>query len=276
MNCKHFVDRGAKHMNRFWVLNGKKTKKYIMLAVAALFTAGIIFIEQNALSIFSPSSDTFVVQSDADRSSAIYSVETDERKLALTFDISWGQEKAGPILDVLEQKNVTEATFFLSSPWAEYHPDIVGRIQEMGFEIGSHGHKHQNYTNLKDEEIREQILKAHQILKSLTGETPDLIRLPNGDVDKRVLSIAEQLGYTVIAWDTDSKDWMNPGVNEIVHNVVSNAHPGDIILMHASDSSKQTHEALPQIIDQLRTEGYQFVTVSELITGHETDIREQD
>ncbi|MCG6197979.1 polysaccharide deacetylase family sporulation protein PdaB, partial [Anoxybacillus sp. LAT_38] len=75
----------------------------------------------------------------------------------------------------------------------------------------------------------------------------------------------DEMGYTVIQWDTDSKDWINPGVDTIVNNVLSKAHPGDIVLLHASDSCKQTHLALPQIIDKLRADGYEFVTVSELI-----------
>lgn len=73
------------------------------------------------------------------------------------------------------------------------------------------------------------------------------------------------MNYQVVQWDTDSLDWKNPGVDQIVDRVVSKAHPGDIVLLHASDSVKQTHEALPQIIEQLRQKGYEFVTVSELI-----------
>jgi peptidoglycan/xylan/chitin deacetylase (PgdA/CDA1 family) len=103
----------------------------------------------------------------------------------------------------------------------------------------------------------------------VTGKAPNLIRLPNGDFDKRVLRIAEQLNYKVIQWDTDSLDWMNIGTSKIINRVVSKAHPGDIILMHASDSVKQTHDALPAIIDQLRAKGYEFATVSELIAQTE-------
>lgn len=78
--------------------------------------------------------------------------------------------------------------------------------------------------------------------------------------------MATDLGYKVIQWDTDSLDWKNIGVDNIVNRVTSKAHPGDIVLLHASDSCKQTHEALPQIIDKLRSQGYEFVTVSELIS----------
>ena len=126
------------------------------------------------------------------------------------------------------------------------------KIVDAGYEIGSHGHKHDNYSTYSDEEIRTQIETAQTILTQVTGKTPTLIRLPNGDFDKRVLRIAEQMNYKVIQWDTDSQDWMNIGTEKIVNRVVTKAHPGDIILMHASDSVKQTHEALPVIIDQLR------------------------
>ncbi|MDQ0340226.1 polysaccharide deacetylase family sporulation protein PdaB [Caldalkalibacillus uzonensis] len=262
-------------MHTFWVINGQKVKKYLIIVIAALFTAGVIYVERDAMSVFS--SQMHPAQSSgSDDPQAIYRVTTNEKKLALTFDISWGQERPGLILDVLAEHGVDKATFFLSAPWAEHHPEIVQRMKEMGYEIGSHGHKHINYTRLKDEEIREQILKAHRMIRSVTGLTPTLLRPPNGDFDKRVLRIAEELGYTVILWHTDSNDWMNPGVERIVNNVVSNVQPGDIVLLHASDSAKQTHEALPHIIRQLKAEGYRFVTVTELITGTESQIKELD
>ena len=134
-----------------------------------------------------------------------------------------------------------------------------------GFEIGSHGHKHVNYNELNDAEIRKQIQTAHAILGEETGKSPNLIRMPNGAFDKRVLRISEELGYKVIQWDTDSLDWKNPGTEAIINRVVKRAHPGDIVLLHASDSCKQTHEALPVIIDRLRADGYEFVTVSEML-----------
>jgi polysaccharide deacetylase family sporulation protein PdaB len=168
-------------------------------------------------------------------------------------------------LKVLEDKKVHKATFFLSSPWSKTHPKLVNQIKDSGYEIGSHGHKHENYSSLSDEDIRKQISTAHTTLTELTGQSPRLIRMPNGDFDKRVLQVASTLGYKTIQWDTDSLDWKNPGTQVIIDRVVNKAHPGDIVLLHASDSCKQTHEALPVIIDKLRAQGYEFVTVSELI-----------
>jgi polysaccharide deacetylase family sporulation protein PdaB len=254
----------GKGMNFFWVLSGKRIKRALMIAVACLFAIGIFYAENKNMQVFFPLDSG---------PSAIYSVNTDKKQVALTFDISWGEERTGPILDVLEQKGLKKATFFLSSPWAETHPDLVKRIVDMGFEIGSHGHRHDNYSTYNEQQIRTQISKADHILAETTGKKPKLIRFPNGDFDKRVLRIADQMGYKTIQWDTDSLDWMNPGTDKIIQRVVKKAHPGDIILMHASDSCKQTHEALPFIIDKLREKGYEFVTVSELIAGTEVKMK---
>jgi len=251
----------------FWILNAKNVKQFFVVLIALIFTFSIVYAEKENIPVFS----------DAGKAKAIYNVKTNKKQIALTFDISWGEERPGPILDILEKEGLNgKVTFFISSPWSERHPEVVKRIVDGGYEIGSHGHKHVNYSKLSDEEIENQIIKAHSILTNLTGKKLNLIRTPNGDFDTRVLKIAEKKGYTVIQWDTDSRDWMNPGVNQIVKRVTDRVHPGDIILMHASDSCKQTHEALPAIIKYLRQNGYEFVTVSQLIANAKIESTELD
>ncbi len=196
-------------MKPFLVLNAKLWKSSLIIMVCVVFGLGVLYGEIKNLSPFQ-SSPVFAADEEP---KAIYSVPTKQKMVALTFDISWGEKRPGPILDILEEKGVKKATFFLSSPWAQSHPEIVARIKEMGYEIGSHGHKHVNYSRLSDPSIREQIQTSDRILQELTGSKPTLIRMPNGDFDKRVLNIADSLGYTVIQWDTDSLDWMNPVPN---------------------------------------------------------------
>lgn len=249
-------------MNFFYVLNGKKMKQYFFIAVAVLFAVGVVYVERDNISVFSYNGP-----------SAVYSVPTEKKQIALTFDISWGEKRTEPILNILKEKDVKNVTFFLSAPWSKSHPDLVKKIVDSGYEIGSHGYKHDNYSKLSDEEIRKQITTAHSILSEVTGKQPNLIRMPNGDFDKRVLRIANELNYTVIQWDTDSLDWKNLGVDDIVNRVVTKAHAGDIVLLHASDSVRQTHEALPVIIDKLRADGYEFVTVSQLLK--QTDLNDK-
>jgi polysaccharide deacetylase family sporulation protein PdaB len=241
-------------VNFFYVINGKRLKQSLIISAAVIFAAGIVYAESSNVSVFSP-----------EQPSAIYSVQTEKKVIALTFDISWGEKRTEPILKILEDKGVKNVTFFLSSPWSKTHPELVARIVKDGYEIASHGHKHVNYSSLSDEDIRKQIQISHQVLTEMTGKAPNLIRMPNGDFNKKVLKIAQEENYKVIQWDTDSLDWMNKGVDNIIQRVVSKAHPGDIVLMHASDSCKQTHEALPAIIDQLRAKGYEFVTVTEML-----------
>ena len=191
-------------------------------------------------------------------------MKTDKKVVALTFDISWGNNTPLPVIDILKNNGV-KSTFFLSGPWVKQYPDIPKRIKEDGHEIGSHGYRHINLSNLSKAEIKDEMLKAQTNIKEVTGVDVNLIRTPNGDYNDQVIEAAHECNYEVIQWSTDSLDWMNPGVNNIIERVSKKVHPGDIILMHASDTCKQTTEALPVIIKNLKDQGYEFVTVSELL-----------
>jgi polysaccharide deacetylase family sporulation protein PdaB len=207
--------------------------------------------------------------------SAIYKVDTQQKVVALTFDISWGNKVPEPVLDILEKKKVNKATFFLSGPWTLRHQEIVKRIHKMGFEIGSHGHLHKDFSNYSNAWIIEQVRLSEKAIHQVAGVRTKLIRTPNGDFDTRVVKCLNDMGYTVIQWNTDSLDWKNPGVAAITNRVLNRTVPGDIILMHASDSSKQITQALPQIIDGLRAKGYRFATVSELLAQAEVKTQVQ-
>ena len=204
---------------------------------------------------------------------AIYKVDTDKKVVALTFDISWGTKVPEPVLAILKQEKVTKATFFLSGPWTLRHPETAKKIKAMGYEIGNHGNLHKDFSDHTDGWIREQVSLSEKSIQQVTGVRTRLIRTPNGDFNPRVLACLRNMGYTVIQWNTDSLDWKNPGTGAIVNRVVNRAVPGDIILMHASDSSKQITQALPSVLQGLRAKGYQFVTVSELL--HQAEVKTQ-
>lgn len=197
----------------------------------------------------------------------IYLVPTSEKAVALTFDISWGQERPSPILDILKDAGV-QATFFLSGPWVKEHPEIALRIREDGHEIASHGHRHINYSPLSKEEIITEVTRAQEEILSVTGVKTQYIRTPNGDYDEEAIQAIRETGHTAIQWSLDSKDWLNPGVEAIINRVLGNATRGAIILFHASDSSEQTHLALPAVLDGLIKEGYQIKTVGALVSQY--------
>jgi len=194
----------------------------------------------------------------------IYEVETDKQIVALTFDISWGNKTPLPVIEILKENDV-RCTFFLSGPWVKQYPDIAEQIKKDGHEIGSHGYRHVNYSTLSKTEIKEEIMKAHKIIKDITGVDAKFIRTPNGDYNDKVIEAIHEINYEAIQWGTDSLDWMNPGIDTIIERVTKKVHPGDIILMHASDTCKQTTQALPTVIKSLKEQGYKFVTISELL-----------
>jgi len=194
----------------------------------------------------------------------VYYIRTNTKAMALTFDVSWGETMLPKVLAVLRQYH-QPATFFLSAPWAKTRPELVKAIREAGDEIASHGQAHVNLGGLPAATIAANIRSADAVLRSYDPSAPlRFFRPPNGDWSPRSVRVASALGYETVIWSIDSRDWLNPGVTAIVQRVVRGAFPGAIILLHASDTCRQTDLALPAIIDQLRAEGYQLVTLGKL------------
>jgi polysaccharide deacetylase family sporulation protein PdaB len=198
------------------------------------------------------------------RQRPLHELRTDRKIVALTFEISWGGETPPAVLDILKAHNV-QCTFFLSGPWVSENPEMTQRIQADGHEIASHGHRHINLCNLSKSEIKTEIMKAHQAIGAVTGEKPHLIRTPNGDCNDTVLAAIRECDYEAVQWGTDTLDWMNPGTGRIIERINKHIRPGEIIFMHASDTCKQTAAALPTILHNIHNQGYQVVTVSELL-----------
>jgi polysaccharide deacetylase family sporulation protein PdaB len=251
-------------MKFFFILSANKVKKALIIVIAAFFTAGFLYIQNQDHTVFSTKSGP----------KAIFKGADNNKNIALTFDISWGDEKAIPILDYLKKNNIHNATFFVSASWAEIHPEIVERIVEDGHEIGSMGYKYKNYSDWDPKKVQQDIIQSKEILEGLGVKKLKLLRPPNGDFNKEVLKIAESLGFTIVHWSVNSKDYTNPGTDAIVENVLSNINSGDIILLHASDSAKQTLKALPPILKGLKEKRLENVTISSLISNSATESEE--
>lgn len=194
----------------------------------------------------------------------VFYIKTTEKKLALTFDISWGKEIPERLLHALKEQDEQKATFFLSGPWSRDHPDVVRAIVRDGHEIASHGQAHVNLSQYSSSQIAANIEAADAILKSISQRSPRFFRPPNGDYDATVIETAKSLGYETIIWSVDSLDWKNPGLPTIHSRVIDGVFPGAILLFHASDSAKQTPAAIPGIISKLRSQGWELVTLGEL------------
>ena len=197
----------------------------------------------------------------------IYLVPTSEKMVALTFDISWGQNEVKAILALLKEYGV-KATFFLSGPWVTNYPELTLEIKKQGHEIASHGHRHINYSSLPPETVQREVRLAQETIYKVTGVQTIYIRTPNGDYDEKTIQAIRETGHTAIHWSIDSKDWLTPGVPIIVDNVLKKAQRGSIILLHASNSAPQTPAALPLIITSLQKQGFQIGTVGQLLSAY--------
>ncbi len=198
------------------------------------------------------------------RNLPIYCVETQDKKIALTFDAAWGNEDTQTLLDILKRHNI-HVTFFMTGGWVESYPDDVKAILADGHDLGNHSENHKNMSQLSDEEKRQELMTVHDRVKELTGYEMFLFRPPYGDYDNAVIRVAEECGYYPIQWDVDSLDWKNYGVEPIINTVCNHKHLGNgsIILCH--NGAKYTAQALETLITTLEAAGYEFVPLSELI-----------
>ncbi|CRZ34962.1 polysaccharide deacetylase [Herbinix hemicellulosilytica] len=135
----------------------------------------------------------------------IYSVETDENKVALSFDAAWGNDDTQRILDILEKHNV-KVTFFMTGEWVRKYPEDVKKIAAAGHDLGNHSENHKQMTKLTKEQCKEEIMKAHNRVKELTGIEMELFRPPYGDYNNMVVGVARECGYYTIQWDVDTLD----------------------------------------------------------------------
>lgn len=245
----------------FYTWKVERLKRYGVVVALALFCALFLWLGQwSQLPVFSNNGEP----------RALTQGSEDVSFVALTFNISWGSDKVYEILEQLESHQA-QATFFVSGEWAERHPDIVTAIQEGKHEIGMMGYEYESYLELKPEQVRSDLSKAQETFEKLGFEEIKWIRPPHGHMDKEVLKLIENQGMQAVQWSLNPRDWENPGTNAIIDQVLNEGEKGDIILLHASDSVKQTPKALEVILPGLKQKGLKFVSISELVSGGEAE-----
>ena len=192
----------------------------------------------------------------------IYSLETNEKKIAITFDAAWSADDTDELIAILKKHKV-KTTIFAVGDWIDKNPDAVKKFHKNGHEMANHSDTHASFSKITREEIKNEILNCNKKLKALTGVSPKLIRAPSGDYDNKSIEVTESLGMKMIQWDCDSLDWKLLSVNEMYNRVVNKVQNGSIVLFH--NGVENTPEALDKILTKLEKDGYEFVTVSELI-----------
>lgn len=247
-------------MNHFYVLKLPKWKRKFIIVLFSFFAAFFLWFERDG--VFSALSSNKTV--------ALSKGNPNQENIALTFNISWGEEKVHGILDQLASHNV-QATFFLSGEWAERHPDIVEKIIEGKHEIGMLGYEYKSYVDQDIEQVQKDLFQAQEVFEKIGLKDLSLLRPPNGHLNKEIISLAKQHGYQVVHWNMNPNDWENPGTEVIVDQVMKETKNGDIVLLHASDAAKQTAKALEIILPGLNKKGFSFISISEMISQIETE-----
>lgn len=192
----------------------------------------------------------------------IYSVKTDKKVVAVTFDSAWGNEDLNEILDTLKNYEC-KATFFTIGDFLDKYPDDVKKIHGMGNEIANHSDTHPHISRLNKEKMIKEMDDCDKKIKDLTGQSEILFRAPYGEYNNLLVTACEETDRFCIQWDVDSLDWKGLTAEEIQKRVTERVKNGSIILLH--NGAKNTAKALPLILNDLKNDGYEFVTVSNLI-----------
>jgi peptidoglycan/xylan/chitin deacetylase (PgdA/CDA1 family) len=187
------------------------------------------------------------------------------RKLvALTFD--GGPSGYTPKIDRILQRKHVRSTFFWVGSRIDGWERMVKRASRQGHEIANHSWLHDDLTGLPASAIRRQLTRTNRLIARLTGKRPRIFRPPYGAVNSKVRRVAAGLRMRTVTWDVDSIDWMSPGCEQIAAKVRREVRPAAIVLLHDGGGDRtQTLCALPRIIHDLRTRGYRFATVSQVL-----------
>lgn len=191
----------------------------------------------------------------------IWSGPSGRKRVALTFD-DGPNERTSILLDVLA-KLETRATFFLVGFRAEAQPELVRAIHTGGHDIESHSYTHPNLTTLSTYEIEQQLCKTNAIIRSITGKSPRLFRPPGGNFNGAVRKAAAKHGLSSIFWTLNCGPYEGGDPQTLADYVTRNIRDGAIVLMHNGEPSAVG--ALPYIITELGAQGYELVTVSDLL-----------
>ncbi|MDF2652241.1 MAG: chitooligosaccharide deacetylase [Paenibacillus sp.] len=199
------------------------------------------------------------------RGEIVWEITTDEKVIALTFDDGPHPEYTAQILELLKQYEA-KATFFVVGNKVKRFPDVLNQTLREGHEIANHTYSHAILS--KKNNIKKEINQTEELIYDTTGRRCLLFRPPGGFYNERLVAAVRAEGYKMImwSWQLDTKDWRTPGVNTIVNRVLKNAKNGNIVLFHDYiEGPTQTITALKIILPELKSRGYQLVTVSQLL-----------
>lgn len=247
----------------FYVINIKKIISYILVFI--LFISFICISGYYTNKVIETSANTT-------RLLPIYSVETDEKKVSLTFDCAWGADDIPDILNVLEENGI-KATFFLVGTWIDKYPDEVKLIAAGGHDIGNHSDSHAHVNKLSYDDNVLDMKKCNEKIQKISRNKVTLYRGPYGEYNNTVIKASKSEGMKVIQWDIDTLDYTGLNPTQMCKRINDKIRNGSIILMH--NDTDYTAKGLQQIIDTIEALEYEIVPVSELIYTENYEINHE-
>lgn len=237
--------------------------KFVVIKKKRFWLCLIAIISMILLSInFQGGASASVYFGNVPRLVPIYSVDTEEKKVALSFDTAWGADKTLKILEILKEYNVN-ATFFMVGFWVEDYPEMVKAVDNQGIEIGTHSNTHPDFTTISLEQMELELSTSISSIQKITGKEVKLFRAPYGAYNNEMLNLTDKMGLKTIQWDVDTLDWKGLSGLEICERVMSKVRNGSIILCH--NNADNILDALPLMLERLINAGYEVVSVGELI-----------
>ncbi len=196
-------------------------------------------------------------------------VETTDKVIALTFDDGpWNTKYTQDVIDNLDSLNV-KATFFLNGRGIESNRVSAQKLVSAGHQIGNHSYSHNQLIFRGLDEIKNEIDSTNELIRSIGYEGEIYFRPPYG---KKLIVLPyylQQQGIVSVTWDVEPESYKDVKADgsAIAKHVIDNSKPGSIVLLHVLGSNNQAaRNALPGIIHGLRSKGFQFVTVSEILS----------
>lgn len=192
----------------------------------------------------------------------IYKEDTEDKNLYLTFDEGYEKGYTSLILDTLREKDV-KAAFFVTGQYVKENPDLIKRMVKEGHIIGNHTLNHPSLPQIADtKKIKEELFELDRLIYGICGGKSAFLRPPMGEYSERTLALTNDLGYTNVFWSQAYVDWNdNVTADDAFKKITADLHSGCVLLLHAV--SKGNADALGNVIDHARKEGYTFKSLTE-------------
>ena len=235
------------------------SKQKIYTYLISIITVLLLFCVADTLTV---DNKAMQASSTTEKLLPIYNVKTDEKKVSLTMNCAWNADDIDKILETLQNNNV-KITFFLVGEWVDKYPEAVKKIAEAGHEIGTHSNTHPHVNKLSAEKNLEEIKLSVNKIEKITNKKVELYRTPYGEYNDIVIRTAKNNGYYPIQWNLDTLDYKGLTGDEMWKRIKNKISNGSIILSH--NGTQNTADSLDGLIKNIKSQGFELVTISELI-----------